>query len=156
MFLCRYQIAQSAITGAGKGVFLDQSVSAGDIVVAPDAIDRTYSWDELNTQPDRQQALAASVRWFENRFTISRDWPDECYINHSFTPNGLWHLGFVFAHRDLHAGDELTIDYRHLLQHGEAESFNDAQTGQPIIGYSWQQSLQLTTVALAELIRSRG
>ena len=151
MILPRYRIDASAIPGAGRGVFLAQDVPRGRIVVAPDAIPRVYTWDELTALPDQASALAASVRWFEDRFTSTPEWPDECYINHSFAATGLWHLGFVFAARDLAAGDEVTVDYRHLLGEGEAEEWNDAATGEPIVGWSWADSLARSTRELAAL-----
>jgi len=146
-----YRVAPSTIPGAGKGLFVDAPVAAGRIIVAPDAINRVYRWDEVLAQPDIEAALASSVRWFEDRYTITPEWPDECYINHAFAATGLWHLGFVFAARDLDAGEEVTVDYRHLLREGEYEVFADAVTGQPIIGYSWQQSLAISTAHLAHL-----
>lgn len=151
MILPRYHVADSGIPGAGKGLFLDEPVARGRIVVAPDAIPRTWRWDEVRAQPDAQAAMAAAVRWFEDRYTISLDWPDECFVNHSFEPNGLWHLGFIFAARDLAAGEELTVDYRHLLPEGEAEVFRDAGTGREIVGFSWARSLAESTRALAAL-----
>ena len=151
MILPRYHIAESRIAGAGQGLFLDEPVARGRVVVAPDAIPATYRWQEVRSQPDPEAAMAACVRWFEDRYTISSDWPDECYVNHSFEPNGLWHLGFIFAARDLDAGEELTVDYRHLLPEGEQEVFRDAGSGEEIVGYSWAQSLALSTRALAAL-----
>lgn len=151
MILPRYRIDASRIPGAGRGVFLAEAVPRGRVLVAPDAIPATYRWDEVRAQPDPAAAMSAAVRWFEDRYTISLDWPDECYLNHSFDPNGLWHLGFVFAARDLVAGEELTIDYRHLLPEGEAEAFRDADSGREIVGYSWAESLAVSTRALAAL-----
>lgn len=152
MILPRYRIAPSRIPGAGQGVFLDEPVARGGIVVAPDAIPRVYRWDEVLAQPDPEAAQAACVRWFEDRFTISLDWPDECYINHSFAPTGLWHLGFVFAAADLRPGDELTVDYRHLLGEGQEECFRDAGSGDRIIGFGWRESLVRSTEALRHLL----
>ncbi len=151
MILPRYRIAASTIPGAGQGVFLAGPVSAGRILVAPDAIPAVFSLQEIRAREDAESALAASVRWFEDRFTVSLDWPDECYINHDFSPSGLWHLGFVFAARDLEAGAELTVDYRHLLGEGEREVFVDARSGEPIIGWSWAESLRRSSSELARL-----
>ena len=149
MILPRYRIAASTIGGAGKGLFLEEDVAAGRIVTAPDAIDRTWSAADLAARPEMAYA---SARWFEDRYTLSPEWPDECYINHSFAPNGLWHLGFVFALADLPAGSEITVDYRHLLPPGEAEDFADAATGETITGLSWTESLASSTRALAALL----
>lgn len=151
MILPRYRVAPSLIHGAGLGLFLEQPVGAGAIIVAPDAIPRVFRWDEVLAMPDQETALAASVRWFEDRFTVTPEWPDECYINHGFEPTGLWHLGFVFATRPLDAGVEVTVDYRHLLGEGQQEGFVDSASGEPIIGFSWHESLARSTAELAAL-----
>lgn len=148
----RYRILDSAIPGAGKGLFVDEPVAAGRIIVAPDAIDRTHSLADIRSSTDLSAQLHSAARWFEDRYTLSPDWPDECFVNHSFRPSGLWHLGFIFAAHELRAGDEVTVDYRHLLPPGEAEAFDDAVTGEKIIGYSWDVSLAASTQALAALI----
>lgn len=152
MILPRYHIAPSRIPGAGKGLFLDEPVARGRLVTAPDDIRKVYKWSEIEALPDGRALLAATVRWFEDRYTVSPEWPDECYINHSFTPCGLWHLGFVFALDDLAPGTEITVDYRHLLAPGQEEDFRDATTGEQIIGYGWAQSLALSTAQLQSLV----
>jgi hypothetical protein len=146
-----YAIRPSRIAGAGKGVFLTAAVLAGQILVYPDQIPETFTLDEIAARPDAKAALAATVRWFEERYTVSLEWPDECYINHSFAPTGIWHLGFVFAARDLSEDTELTVDYRHLLAPGQHEEFLDADTGQAIVGFSWQQSFALSLQELSKL-----
>ncbi|MBS0486811.1 MAG: hypothetical protein JSS13_05685 [Proteobacteria bacterium] len=152
MILPRYHIAASRIPGAGKGLFLDEAVAAGSLVTAPDDIRKVYKWTDIEALPDAAQLLPATVRWFEDRYTVSPEWPDECYINHAFEPNGLWHLGFVFALADLCAGAEITVDYRHLLAPGQREDFDDAVTGRAIIGYDWRESLRATTAQLHALM----
>ena len=152
MILPRYHIAASAIHGAGKGLFLDETVAAGSIITAPDAITQTFRYADIMASAELRAQFHASARWFEDRYTLSPDWPDECYINHSFAPNGLWHLGFVFALAELPPGTEITVDYRHLLPPGQAEDFVDSVTGETITGLSWQESLASSTHALAELL----
>ncbi|HWU78305.1 MAG TPA: SET domain-containing protein-lysine N-methyltransferase [Rhodanobacter sp.] len=152
MILPRYHIATSAIPGAGSGLFLDESVAAGRVITAPDGIERTFRHAEIDASAELRAQWHASARWFEDRYTLSPDWPDECYINHSFTPNGLWHLGFVFALTELPVGSEITVDYRHLLPPGQAEDFVDSATGETITGLSWQESLACSTRALAGLL----
>lgn len=151
MILPHYRIDASTIRGAGKGLFVEEPIRAGCIITAPDAIERTYRLEELQATPE---LMYASARWFENRYTVSPDWPDECYINHSFEPTGLWHLGFVFALRDLPVGTEITVDYRHLLPPGQAEDFIDTATGERIVGLPWHESLTTTTRALARVLDS--
>ena len=152
MILPRYRVADSSIRGAGRGLFLDEPVVAGRIITAPDAIERTFGLTEIMASPALKAQFHASARWFEDRYTLSPDWPDECYINHSFQPNGLWHLGFVFAWADLPAGSEITVDYRHLLPPGESEDFADSATGEIITGLPWSESLASSTRALAALL----
>jgi len=151
MILPRYHIAASRIPGAGKGLFLDEPVARGRLITAPDDIQKVYKWNEMQALPDAAQLLPATVRWFEDRYTVTPDWPDECYVNHSFDPCGLWHLGFIFALQDLPVATEVTVDYRHLLGPGQTEDFLDAASGQPIVGYDWGESLALSSAQLHEL-----
>jgi len=151
MICVPYTIAPSRIPGAGKGLFLDEAIAKGKILTAPTEIDRTYPLAQIAADPD-QHASDSSVRWFEDHCTLSPDWPDECYINHSFKPSGLWHLGFIFAFDDLAAGTELTIDYGHIIAPGVALPWADSESGMPIIGYHWRDSLKSTTVSLLSLL----
>jgi hypothetical protein len=155
MILPRYHVAVSCIPGAGKGLFLDEDVAGGRLITAPDDIRKVYKWQDVESLPDARALLAATVRWFEDRYTVTPEWPDECYINHCFEPSGLWHLGFVFALADLPAGTEITVDYRHLLAPGQREDFDDAATGRPIVGYPWQESLAASTAQLHALVGTR-
>jgi hypothetical protein len=152
VILPRYRISASNIPGAGLGLHVEEPVQRARIVIAPDGIGATHSFDELRAVPELAAQLHSAVRWFEEHYTLSPNWPDECYVNHDFEPNGLWHLGFIFAARDLAPGEELTVDYRHLLGPGEEEIFRDARTGAPIVGLSWRESLLATSRALASLL----
>ena len=152
MIIPRYHIGPSQIAGAGKSLFLDEPIARGRVIVAPDAIPRVHSFEDIERMPDAAELLPATVRWFENAYTVTPEWPDECYVNHAFEPTGLWHLGFVFAAADLPAGTEITVDYRHLLAPGQEEEFRDALSGERIVGFSWEQSLRESTRALAALV----
>jgi hypothetical protein len=152
MILPQYHIGPSLIAGAGQGLFLDEPVARGRLITAPDAIPRVYTFDDILALPDADKLLPATVRWFEDRYTVTPEWPDECYINHAFAPSALWHLGFVFATSDLAVGNEITVDYRHLLAPGQEEDFRDSISGAPIIGFTWKESLRASTTALAALL----
>lgn len=136
----------------GKGVFLKQSVHRGQVLLAPDAINKLYTQQQRNALVPGSPEDEACVRWFETFHTVSTDWPDDCYVNHSFTPSGLWHLGFVFALRDLEPGDEVTVDYRFVIDDNEKMPFLDAETGREIIGYTWQENLRKSTEQLLALL----
>jgi hypothetical protein len=152
MILPRYRVSPSLIPGAGKGLFLDEAVTAGKLITVPDDIRKVYKWQDVEALPDAHALFASTVRWFEDRYTVTPEWPDECYINHSFEPCGLWHLGFVFALADLAPGTEITVDYRHLLAPGQREDFDDAATGKPIVGFDWHESLAASTAQLHALV----
>jgi hypothetical protein len=148
----RYRIAPSLIPGAGKGLFLDEAVARGRVLIAPDRIHTVMAEAELRRHPADSIEVESSVRWFEDWFSLTPEWSDECYVNHSFTPNGLWHLGFIFASRDLAPGEELTIDYRLVIGSGEEMPFRDAATGQPIVGLAWHDNLRRSAGGLLELL----
>lgn len=150
MITVRYRIASSTIAGAGQGLFVDEHVRKGRVIVAPSHIDGTLSLQQL-LEDEHHPHADSSIRWFEDHCTISPDWPDECYVNHSFKPNGLWHLGFIFAARDIAAAEEICVDYRHLIGAGVTLPFIDAETGQAITGYSWPHSLHLSAQNLTDI-----
>lgn len=152
MILPRHHVGPSRIAGAGQGLYVDEDVAPGQVIVAPDAIGQVWSFEEVLAMPDAERLLPATVRWFENRYTISTDWPDECFVNHAFIPTGLWHLGFIFAAAPLAAGTEITVDYRHLLAPGQEEDFRDAPSGERIIGFTWKESLRTSSQTLLKLI----
>jgi len=151
MIIPAYRIAPSLIPDAGQGVFLAVPVRRGSILVAPDRINNTLTHDEFE-RLEMGEDINSSVRWFERHYTVCPEWTDECYINHSFTPTGLWHLGFVFAMQDLDTGSELTMDYRYILGEGCHPAFLDSQTRQPIVGLPWEQVIRDTTAQLQALI----
>ena len=91
------------------------------------------------------------MRWFEDRFSLTPEWSDECYVNHSYTPTALWHLGFIFALADLPAGAEVTMDYRYVIGDGERMPFADAATGREIVGLPWDEVLRDGAKALLGL-----
>ena len=152
MILPQYHIGPSLIAGAGQGLFLDEPLVRGRLITAPDAIPRVYTFDDILALPDADKLLPATVRWFEDRYTVTPEWPDECYINHAFNPSALWHLGFVFAAANLAAGTEITVDYRHLLAPGQEEDFRDMHSGERIVGCTWRESLRASTAALSNLL----
>ena len=152
MIVPRYRIAPSGIPGAGKGLFLTEAVARGRVVVAPDNVHTVMPEHELRKHPPGSIEVESSVRWFEDWYSLTPEWSDECYVNHSFAPTGLWHLGFIFAAADLAAGTELTVDYRLVIGSGEELAFKDAASGRPIVGLQWHDKLRQSTRGLLDLI----
>ncbi|HCL57441.1 MAG TPA: hypothetical protein DHW82_10595 [Spirochaetia bacterium] len=153
MIVYQHEIKESLVPSAGKGLFLKEKVRQGSVIVAPDKINRVLSEEELHRFHPESPEVHSSIRWFENFYTSTPEWTDECYINHSFEPNGLWHLGFVFAGRDIEAKEELLIDYRLILAEGYEIGFKDSLTGEPIIGLKWEEKLHRSTRTLLSLIQ---
>ncbi|MGV3592077.1 MAG: SET domain-containing protein-lysine N-methyltransferase [Gammaproteobacteria bacterium] len=152
MIVPAYEI-KTATRADGKGVFLKQAVKRGQVVVAPDAINKLYNHEERAALVPGSPEDEACVRWFETWHTVSTDWPDECYVNHSFTPSCLWHLGFIFALRDLQPGDEVTVDYRFVINDNEVMPWLDNETGKQIVGYTWEENLRKSTEQLLAILR---
>ena len=153
MIVPAYEI-KVATHAHGKGVFLKQPVKKGKVLLAPDAINKLYNETERAALIPGSPEDDACVRWFETFHTVSTDWPDDCYVNHSFNPSGLWHLGFIFATRDMVPGDEITVDYRFVINDNEKMPFLDAETGKEIIGYTWEENLRLSTEQLLALLET--
>lgn len=151
MILPRYRIDTSCISGAGKGLFVDEPLARGRVIIAPDQVHTVWPEAKLREYPSDSIEAESSVRWFENHYSLTPEWSDECYVNHSFSPNALWHLGFIFALDALVAGAEITMDYRLVIGTGERLPFADAVTGEAIIGLPWSQSLAQSTALLSRL-----
>ncbi len=148
----RYRVGPSTVAGAGKGFFVEENIRAGQILIAPTNATYTVRLAEIFS-PQSHPHAASSVVWFEDHCVVSPDYPDDFFINHSFTPNAVWHLGFVFALCGLLAGEELFLDYRHLIAPGIPLDFRDGATGEEIVGHAWKDSLRITSqqvLALAE------
>jgi hypothetical protein len=148
-----YRISDSRIPHAGQGLFATEPIATGRVIVAPDAINGTVDFAYVQSLHDDHPHLRSSVRWFEDVYTVAPDWPDECFLNHSFAANGLWHLGFVFAARNVQRGEEICIDYRFLLAPGFDIGFADALTGRRIVGYSWDENVLNSTQQLLDILQ---
>ncbi|MEQ1440194.1 SET domain-containing protein [Fontimonas sp. SYSU GA230001] len=153
MIIPRYHVAESLIAGAGRGLFVDEAVARGAVIIAPDGVHTVWPEARLRQYPPDSREVQSSVRWFENWFSLTPEWSDECYVNHSYTPTALWHLGFIFALDDVPAGTEVTMDYRYVIGDGERMPFADAQTGREIVGLPWAEALTASATILAKLKR---
>lgn len=151
MILPRYRVDASRIAGAGKGLFADEVIAQGRVIIAPDNVHTVWPESKLRGFASDSIEVESSVRWFENQFSLTPEWSDECFVNHSFTPNALWHLGFIFALREIAAGAEILMDYRHVIGSGEVMPFKDSATGREIIGLSWPETMHHSSKMLFSL-----
>jgi len=152
MIVPRYHVAPSQISGAGQGLYLDEAVARGRVIIAPDGVHTVWSETKLRTFAADSREVESSVRWFEDQFSLTPEWSDECYVNHSYSPEALWHLGFIFALQDLEPGVEVTMDYRYVIGAGERLPFADAETGREIVGLPWAECLRGSAEQLIALL----
>ena len=152
MIVPRYRVAASLIPFAGKGLFADQAIGRGAVIIAPDHVHTVWPEAKLRTYANDSIEVESSVRWFEDQFSLTPEWSDECYVNHSFSPNAQWHLGFIFALREIAPGEEITMDYRYVIGSGEEMPFKDSVTGRAIVGLPWAECLRSSAATLAGLI----
>jgi len=148
----QYRVEASRIPMAGKGLFLAEAVARGRVIIAPDNIHTVWPEARLRKFPADSIEAESSVRWFEDWYSLTPEWSDECYVNHSFEPTALWHLGFIFAGADLPAGSEITVDYRLVIGSGEVMPFRDSASGREIVGLSWTDNLRLSAGELLRLL----
>jgi hypothetical protein len=149
-----FRSGPSTVIGAGDGLFLLHDTAPGTILSAPLGFTRTWSLDEVLALPEDCVASRSSVRWFADRYTCDERWEDEAYINHSFAPNALWHLGFIFAIAPIPAGAEVFMDYRLVMGEDERCGFVDGATGQMIRGLPARETLLRSTRALLAALES--
>lgn len=149
----RYHVALSRIPLAGKGLYVDEPLRRGAVIIAPDKVHTVWPEARLREYPANSIEVESSVRWFESYYSLTPEWSDECYVNHSFSPTALWHLGFIFALADLPPGTEVTMDYRYVIGDGERMPFADSVTGSEIVGLPWRQVLADSARQLVELAR---
>ncbi len=152
MIVPQYRVEASRIPMAGKGLFLAEDVARGRVIIAPDNIHTVWPEARLRQFPADSIEAESSVRWFEDWYSLTPEWSDECYVNHSFEPTALWHLGFIFAGADLPAGSEITVDYRLVIGSGEVMPFRDSATGHEIVGLGWTDNLRLSAGELLRLL----
>jgi len=153
MIIIPYDVMDSKINNAGKGVFVKENLHKGKVISAPDNVDKIYNFDEICKFVPGSIEHESCVRWFESGYCVVKKWSDECYFNHSFTPNCVWHLGFVFAARELNAGEEITIDYSYLLAEGHDGGFTDAKTGRAVVGMSFSESIRRSAAIICEIFK---
>lgn len=152
MIVPKYEVAASRIPSAGKGLFVAEDVAKGRVIIAPDNIHTVWPEAKLRQFAADSVEVESSVRWFEDWYSLTPEWSDECYVNHSFAPTALWHLGFIFAASDLAAGTEVTVDYQLVIGSGEVMPFKDSATGREIVGRSWADNLRSGAAALLTLL----
>jgi hypothetical protein len=103
-----------------------------------------------------EQMIKTGARYVGPIFLYTgTEYRKENYINHSFNPNILYHCGICFALTDIKVGEELTVNYSHVLSENDSMAFKDQKTGQMVKGISWKQSIVETSKLLAGLYENK-
>ena len=141
----------------GKGLFPLEGVRRGTVICSFSVDSKIINENEYlrAVQEERYLVVRTGTRYVGKYFTYTEE-PDTDlnFFNHSFEPNLLVHCGIVIATGDIPAGEELTIDYRYLIDDTEIGVYNDAITGRPIRGFPARQTVLETSRRLIALLES--
>ena len=141
----------------GQGLFPLEPVARGTIICSFTLDSKSITESEYleAIEKDRYSIVRTGTRYIGKHFTCSDDTQAKLnFFNHSFAPNCLCHCGVVLALHDIPAGQELTVDYRYLIDDTAIGVYNDAITGRPIRGFCARQTLLHTSRKLIELLES--
>ncbi len=151
----KLSVKKSHISGAGLGLFADEDIKKGTVVLAFSLDAFTITKDDYDTQQNEENDLMMTTgcRFIGDIFlyTDSRV-RYENYINHAFEPNLLYHAGLCIALDDIPKGAELTVDYGLILSENDKYSFTDTNTNKCVCGLDGMQALKKSTTQLLRLI----
>lgn len=155
-FLIRTEARPSTVAGAGAGVFALEDAARGTF------LGMDFPDPKKARAADEVLALPRELRMFSWRhiehicFEATRQRVAADLMNHSFTPNILWHVGHYFALEHVRAGDELFLDYRHLLAPSWSDRLLDGESGRPVNGLEWREALKRSCRQLLALLEETG
>jgi hypothetical protein len=151
MFI-RTEIRESGIFG--KGLFAADPVPKGKIICffAPGAAVITEAEYLAAIEAGYHPIVRTGTRYAGHYFTHGNEQEPYTFLNHSFSPNLLCHCGVVLARQAIEAGEELTLDYRTLIDDTEIGIYSDAATGREIRGWTGKQTLLRTAREIIEIL----
>jgi SET domain-containing protein len=151
MFLYKVETRHSEI--AGQGVYAMEPVPAGAVIGMLDR--ETLIMTETQYQDAQRRGeqliIQSAVRLIGDYFVYNAKITDEEYINHSSTPNMLYHCGILFAKKPIAIGDELTADYKYFLATDDVHAFDDRDSGKQVTGMDARQALLASCQEVMEL-----
>ena len=151
MFYVKTEIRESKI--AGRGVFTLEPIKKGQIVANFPRNAKVITEEEYQEEQRKgnKVIIQSGVRWVGKEFLYKPEIDREEYINHSNSPNLLYHCGICFAKRDINIGEELTANYRYFLAENDVYAFKDNE-GKLIDGLSPKEALLQSSKELVELL----
>lgn len=140
----------------GSALYAAEPVRRGTIVCSFTLGSAAATEDEYvrAVAEGRQPLTRTGTRYAGKYFTFGNEDAPYNFVNHSFSPTLLCHCGVVFALRDLSPGDELTLDYRTLIDATDVGIYNDAVTGKEIRGWDAKETMLRTARELIGLLES--
>jgi SET domain-containing protein len=152
MFFYKVETRDSPI--AGRGVVAAESMPKGSIVGLLDHHNLILTEKEYQEAQERGEHLIiqSAIRLVGDYFVYNAQITDEEYINHSETPNMLYHCGILFAKTPIAVGDELTVNYKYFLATDDVHSFDDQETEAKVDGLNGKKALQESCKELLELL----
>lgn len=140
----------------GKALYAAEPVRKGAIVCSFTLGSDVTTEDEYvrAVGENRQPLTRTGTRYAGRYFTFGNVDAPYNFVNHSFRPNLLCHCGVVLALRDIAPGEEMTLDYRTLIDATDVGTYNDAVTGREIRGFNARETLLCTARELITLVES--
>jgi hypothetical protein len=143
-------------TKYGKALFAAEDIRRGTVVCCFTLGSEVTTEDDYvrGVAEGRQPLTRTGTRYVGKYFTFGNVEAPYNFVNHSFKPNLLCHCGVVLALRDISAGEEMTLDYRTLIDPTDVGLYNDAVTGREIRGHAARETLLRTARELIALVES--
>jgi len=140
----------------GNGIFTTAPVPKGTVVCFFSLGGQVITEDQFlkEVQNNNPEIIRTATRYVGRYFVHGQPDADHNFVNHSFTPNCLCHCGIVLARRNIATGEELTVDYRTLIDATDIGTWRDATTNRQIKGYPAKETLLRTARELIEIIES--
>jgi hypothetical protein len=150
----RTEVRESSIFG--EGCFAAEPVAKGTIVCCFTLGAKVITEEEYldACRAEVLPLMRTGTRYAGKYFTVGNEHEPYTFINHSFEPNLLCHCGVVLARRAISAGEEMTLDYRYLIDETDVGIYRDAKSGREIRGFPARETLLRTARQLMDLVES--
>ena len=141
----------------GQGLFATNTIRRGTFLCSFSMDAKLITEAEFlkAVEENRQPIVRTGTRYIGKYFTYTET-PDAQlnFFNHAFEPNCLVCCGTVISLREIAIDEELTIDYRTLIDNTDLGVYSDAASGRTIKGFSAKETLLRTAKQLVELAES--
>lgn len=161
MLFFKTKVRHSRISG--RGLFAKEFIKAGSVIgdMSPGCRHIPEIYYQTAQIEGDEQVIHTGIRLAKDIFIYRPEnksrkdilYDNEVLINHSNEPTMLYHCGLLFALKDIHMGDEMTVNYKYFLSEDDITSFEDAETGQQVRGLSSDEALLESTLELVMLLK---